>query len=117
MTAATPTATNADEQRGPRAHDDLAEDVAAELVGAEPVLRRGRQQPAAASTSVGSYGVQTNDTSAITTRSAHEHAADDEAGAEPAAGPRRAGGRLGSSRAGLGARSSLPSRSRGSMAT
>ena len=35
------------EQRRPRAHDDLAEDVTAELVGAEPVLRRGGEQPRA----------------------------------------------------------------------
>ena len=33
------------EQRGPCAHDDLAEDVTAELVGAEPVLRRRGEQP------------------------------------------------------------------------
>ena len=45
-----------DEEIEPRRDDDAAEHVAAELVGAEPVLRRGAFSAAAVSLASGSYG-------------------------------------------------------------
>ena len=68
----------------------------------------------AGSTSVGSYGVQTKETSAMATTSSDEQAADDQAGVEPAAA-RRPAAAVEVER--LGRAHRTPPRSRGSRAT